>query len=379
MAGRHFSIVSNVSLNSSEIEGYISFLSSNLPAQPTAVNKPYTLPESLIPNYSSEENSQQKYQLIADNIGYYLGNFKKVKLFVVESYDERVFVGTKSGPSYRDINHPEASGFYRVVDSNNREIYLLRKNRYNLKHILAILAHESTHNYLYKHRLRKSNIRENEILTDIASAFLGLGHIVAPGYVPITWETSTFFQKTLHSITLGYVSYDSIVSAIAFSADYRGWSDDDLMEYYRYLKGGISSDITVQLKIKANKLKKARANKAKISELIHKKIETQKAEIAFILDEYHSIEKAIGKLNNGIGIIDINIKTKHGKIFVDIFNVMHSEEYRIQLNHYLKQLEEIKLDSSLDHVLLPIRRKSREIFKTLKTWKKYLKKYNLHN
>jgi len=47
--------------------------------------------------------------------------------------------------------------------------------------ILAILAHEVTHEYLYINNISFSNKYENEILTDIAAIFLGFGKLMLNG------------------------------------------------------------------------------------------------------------------------------------------------------------------------------------------------------
>lgn len=47
--------------------------------------------------------------------------------------------------------------------------------------ILAILAHEITHEYLYFNNISFSNKYENEILTDIAAIFLGFGKLMLNG------------------------------------------------------------------------------------------------------------------------------------------------------------------------------------------------------
>ncbi len=47
--------------------------------------------------------------------------------------------------------------------------------------ILAILAHEITHEYLYINNISFSNKYENEILTDIAAIFLGFGKLMLNG------------------------------------------------------------------------------------------------------------------------------------------------------------------------------------------------------
>ena len=49
--------------------------------------------------------------------------------------------------------------------------------RYKINHILGILAHEYAHHYLYLHNIRKEKEWTNELMTDIAAIYLGLGSV----------------------------------------------------------------------------------------------------------------------------------------------------------------------------------------------------------
>lgn len=150
--------------------------------QPTAVNSLYFLPAEFAKEVIRSNYSQASLQKISDHIGYYLGLFKSVKITFIEEFTDNRWVGTSDGVLVDGKNGSPVSGLYKIIGFDHGEILLIKKHKYELKHILAILAHEYTHNYLYHHGIRESEESENEILTELATAYLGLGHLLIPGY-----------------------------------------------------------------------------------------------------------------------------------------------------------------------------------------------------
>ena len=84
----------------------------------------------------------------------------------------------------------------------------MKKTHFVIEHILAILAHECTHNYLHYHRVNVSDELENEVLTDLTVAYLGLGSLYLDGFDAGTAE-------------IGYVAAKDIRYAIVYSAKLR--------------------------------------------------------------------------------------------------------------------------------------------------------------
>jgi len=81
--------------------------------------------------------------------------------------------------------------------------------------ILAILAHEITHEYLYVNNISFSNKYENEILTDIAAIFLGFGKLMLNGSEnEDIWKNYYFGGSTTITDKLGIGYLDR--SKIAF-------------------------------------------------------------------------------------------------------------------------------------------------------------------
>jgi hypothetical protein len=194
-------------LTKNAIEDKLEYLHSNLPSKPTAVLEPYSLPEDGLKDVRQTNYSQASLQRISDHMGYYLGLFESVRISFVEEC-EKIWVGTNDGTLTYGKNKNPVCGLYKRVIPGHNEILLLKKPDFEIEHILAILAHECTHNYLYHHQINISDELENEVLTDLAAAYLGLGALILDGYEALTRR-------------IGYVAAKDIRYAIVYSAKLR--------------------------------------------------------------------------------------------------------------------------------------------------------------
>lgn len=191
------------------LEEKIEYLRSKLPQRPTAVEGPYFPPEHLTQEILKTNFSQISLQKVADHIGYFLGLLNSVKVTIGIETSEYMLAGTDKTDSARTV------GLYKVIGGNKREIQLTKKFRFELKHIMAILAHESTHHYLYQHGIWLTDESENEVLTDIAAVYLGFGIQLFDGYQPITWDSDYWENPfgsgyTTHTIKIGYISTNAV-------------------------------------------------------------------------------------------------------------------------------------------------------------------------
>jgi len=83
--------------------------------------------------------------------------------------------------------------------------------------ILAILAHEITHEYLYINNISFSNKYENEILTDIAAIFLGFGKLMLNGSEnEDVWKNYYFGGSTTIADKLGIGYLDRSKLALVY-------------------------------------------------------------------------------------------------------------------------------------------------------------------
>lgn len=69
--------------------------------------------------------------------------------------------------------------------------------------LLAVLAHEITHIFLHRHRLAFPDTLENEILTDTAATYLGLGTLILNGYS----ENQRIIDKNTEERTTKWYGY----------------------------------------------------------------------------------------------------------------------------------------------------------------------------
>ncbi|MFC1461513.1 hypothetical protein ACFLQR_03220 [Verrucomicrobiota bacterium] len=193
-----------------QVDEKIEFLHShpNIPSAPTA-EPIYKLPRSLKRNVITSRFSQESLQELSDNIGYFLGLLHSLKVTIkIErtDYDMLAQMGLKHDTG--------GIGLYKVTKGTQREIQLTKKFRFRFKHVLAVLVHESMHNYLDDKGVRQENNDQNEILTDVAAAYFGLGQAILKGYQPIVWTSDEWWGSTTHLRTIGYVPVSLIGYAV---------------------------------------------------------------------------------------------------------------------------------------------------------------------
>jgi len=204
------------------IKDKISLLNYLLPNPPVPVDELYSIPKHLLTKIIESDYSDVSIQSVADHIGYFLGIIESVKVHVYREMSEFML-------RIQNDNRDQNVGLYTVTSSGRtREIHIIKKYKFDVFNILAILAHESTHNYLYKHKVSENDNYLNEILTDLSCVYLGLGELLYDGYNQI--ETSFHQEKDLfgtvqniyNSIKIGYIDRNHIEYAMFYSAISRG-------------------------------------------------------------------------------------------------------------------------------------------------------------
>jgi len=185
----------------------------SIPASPTAETV-FSLPVEMQEQILATNYSQDIIQKLSDLMGYYLGLLESVRIRIGVESSENMLANP------RTMDEAGKVGIYSVTGRGaQKEIRITKKYRLKLKHVLAILAHESVHNYLDSMGIEDKNTDEDEILTDIAAVYLGLGRLLLQGYEPIKWESDHWSRGSehgyiAHSITIGYVPYQQIRYAI---------------------------------------------------------------------------------------------------------------------------------------------------------------------
>ena len=118
------------------------------------------------------------------------------------------------------------------IELNNEKNVFIELSPDTLKFpesILASLSHEITHKYLHIHNLKFDNTYENEVLTDIAAVFLGIGKLILNGCeCKRTYEeyASGGTKVITETIKTGYLSREQIAFVYLLTCSMRKISSD---------------------------------------------------------------------------------------------------------------------------------------------------------
>jgi len=127
-------------------------------------------------------------------------------------------------------------------------IYINKKYNYP-NQLLAILVHEITHFYLiYEKKILIENEDENELLTELAACYLGMGFFLLSGYKSVTKRV---LNQDITS-TIGYISNKVVYKAIISTAYLRKHNP----EYIEFQLGKFLYFPTILTKILLKKLHK---------------------------------------------------------------------------------------------------------------------------
>ena len=183
----------------------------NVSEHPTAAVI-YNVPKHLKKKVINENYTQGSLQMLSDDISQYLGLKYSIKVTPKHENTDYASVDVKT------LLESDKAGLYTVINGRHREIEINIKYKFKFKHILAILVHESLHNYLDHRNIRNNNTVENEILTDLSAVYLGFGKILYIGYKKMKRQSisskSVVNVTTMHHKQLGYVSSNMIKYAV---------------------------------------------------------------------------------------------------------------------------------------------------------------------
>ncbi len=126
---------------------------------------------------------------------------------------------------------------------NSNEVFIEISDGYknNSDVVLSILAHEICHKYLHVNNIKCTPLLQNEILTDIATVYTGLGKLSLNGC-----ETRTYISNTSKTETLGYISREEFAFAYKLICTMRNISKQEMFK-------GLSSSATIVLNEIENK------------------------------------------------------------------------------------------------------------------------------
>jgi hypothetical protein len=309
-----------VRLSKDRIKHFLALLNSRLPAQPTAAKDFYMLPPHMEAAVLDTSYSESFLQAIADHIGLFMGILTSVKVTIgIEGSD--YMIGTTEAIRERS----NRTGLFTVKTGSRRKIQITKKHRFELRHVLAILAHESAHNYLFQHGADLPDETENELLTDITCAYLGLGHLLIVGYTPITWVTDRLQSFTgsgykLHTNSIGYVEPITIYKAIIYSAELRGWSPSSVVSAlppcYPYRFSTFFR--LLPYRFRAWKLKKKQDQENQFRALQNQQIELLGTKTEVLQNQLSELAKSMDHIGGRVPMLAI--KPGHGEQMVALTN-----------------------------------------------------------
>ena len=88
---------------------------------------------------------------------------------------------------------------------------------YTTEQIIAIVCHECTHHFLTVKKIKGASTRGNELLTDYAALYTGLGVLLRTGYQD---QTNLYKSKEDHG-RMGYITPEDIDTAMSILKEYR--------------------------------------------------------------------------------------------------------------------------------------------------------------
>lgn len=344
-------------LTKGTVEDRLEYLHSMLPKQPTSIQGPYSLPKHFRKAVLDSDFSQSSLQKISDHIGYFLGLLNSVKVKVGIESSEQMLSPVSYGANSDNV------GLYKVIGGHIREIQITKKLKFKLSHVMTILAHESTHDYLYHHRIREENELENEILTDLAAVYLGFGGIILKGYETIQWTSDEWdiliaSGHTNHTMEIGYITPENVRHAIFCSSKLRNLENFayplpifDRIKIYFHFK-----------KIRRNQVKNIRQ-----IQLLFKKISRARS----LYDQIHSKMQRLSMITN-----QIKISAEDGRKLVEIANAISIGETELAIEN-LSQLANMLNDSTeIDNEeLASCVFQTDELFQTIIGWDRVMSKY----
>jgi predicted RNA-binding Zn-ribbon protein involved in translation (DUF1610 family) len=224
-------------LSNKEIGFVFQYLKDSLPGKPTAVTGLYSLSKAFDHAFNGPTHQKEAaLQKISDHMGYFLGLLNCVKVSFVEKREpgekpHTVFIADKEGnigakTKSEFIEEEKYAGLYKVRGYDHGEILIVDDRTFYLIHFLSVLAHEVTHNYLYQHQIAAPEKIDSEVLTDLATIFLGFGSIILHGYEP----------SSAISCRLGYIDVSTIRRALLQAYSLRDWNLNDIVREFAWLE-----------------------------------------------------------------------------------------------------------------------------------------------
>lgn len=169
------------------------------------LSRPYEPSERQPWSWKRQLFDRDAFQDIADEMKLYLGLSRGVRVRLLTTAFDHERGGTGLG------------GMQWTEDPWRSDIVLSCRPHMRTVNLVAALAHEMTHVFLEYRNLRAENEERNELLTEAAAVYLGMGWLLRAGYAPISWKetrissTPGYLLETVtHTTSLGYIDTASV-------------------------------------------------------------------------------------------------------------------------------------------------------------------------
>lgn len=107
------------------------------------------------------------------------------------------------------------AGSIRYRGPNHSRVSVNISNKHSPMIMAATLAHELTHHFLDTKTIRREGTEANEILTDLAAVYLGLGKLTLNGYETISWTQHRKNQPVNYSYKVGYLAPEDLALVLS--------------------------------------------------------------------------------------------------------------------------------------------------------------------
>ncbi|MGA7076629.1 MAG: hypothetical protein WBZ42_08835 [Halobacteriota archaeon] len=328
----------------------------NLPKPPTRGSGAYTVQRDLKEQVLASNFSESSVQAIANDIARFLGVPAHWTIKVVVGVETSAFL-MGSAQQIEDVNRV---GLYSVSGTGGRTITLTKKFGFRFEQTLGILAHEMTHNYLHYWNIRESDEAENEILTDVAAAYLGLGAILISGYAQATHVTYQGPTRITHTTRIGYISTSNVGYAMKRSAKMR----NPVASNQEKGKKSYTSRITGRFRSWQDGARKNQTSKQ--VNIIITRVEE-------LLRSYEHIDRVLQQAPTTFAK---KVSSEDGRKIVDIMNALALGNVKSKLVKALQEAEAMKKSGdAAEPKLVKLSQQVDELSKSVTQWSRLISKY----
>jgi len=212
-------------LTARQITKILKHIKESVPSPPTVSDTIYKKPEHIF--------DIKQIQEVSNHMGFFLGLLQSVTV-ITRPKERDQFVVAASGSTKKEKEIVDYSGLYKVCRTGQKNIEIVSNSGFYFRHYLAVIAHETTHNYLFHHSIKPNGFDE-EIYTDLAAIYLGFGPLLIDGYEPCEWTDHYKPDKPTHAFQLGYIDVATAKKALVISAKFRGWKTSEVVSQLKGL------------------------------------------------------------------------------------------------------------------------------------------------